>query len=159
MPWCVCIESNTSVRISRAQLAVSKPAPLGFSLPLDLCSLNQGLCGTALKGPRPQPSPAPFLLPSFAAQVLLTLHYPTPSAPTTPTPHHLIQPHYTLPHASLPYGSPPTLPHPESCSHDAAHWPYACCSFLWWNMQNDTKNDIHNASSIGWEHAITIFAA
>ena len=65
-----CIaDTNASLRVTRAQLAVYKPAPFEFSLPLDLCLLDLGLCGPALKGPKPQPSPAPFLLPNFAPQV------------------------------------------------------------------------------------------
>ena len=94
-----CAESNTSVRISRAQLAVSKPAPFAFSLPLDLCFLSQGLCGTALRGPRPQPNPAPFLLPSFAPQVLPhPIHPPTQPHPTSMHPAPL-GPHTTLSHS------------------------------------------------------------
>ena len=72
-------EYNTTFKISRAQLAVSKPAPFGFSLPLDLCLLGVGLCGTTLRGSRTQPSPVPFLLPNFAPQVIIT--HPPPSFP------------------------------------------------------------------------------
>ena len=83
-------EYNTTFRISRAQLAASKPAPFGFSLPVDLCLLGVGLCGTTLRGSRTQPNPVPFLLPNFAPQVLISrtlplrAPLPPPSPPQSP---------------------------------------------------------------------------
>ncbi|KAA6416860.1 MAG: hypothetical protein FRX49_13176, partial [Trebouxia sp. A1-2] len=88
---------NTSVKVTKSQLAVTKPPPSNFSWSIDLCLLDLALCGSVLTSAKPQLSPAPFLLPNYAPQVASKVGSPLPSpkpgaatpAPTpspTPTP-------------------------------------------------------------------------
>ncbi|KAL0019493.1 hypothetical protein WJX79_004286 [Trebouxia sp. C0005] len=59
---------NTSVKVTKSQLAVTKPPPSNFSWSIDLCLLDLALCGSVLTSAKPQLSPAPFLLPNYAPQ-------------------------------------------------------------------------------------------
>ena len=57
------------MKVTRGQLAVTKPPPSNFSWSIDMCLLDLELCGSVLTSAKPQLSPAPFLLPNYAPQV------------------------------------------------------------------------------------------